>query len=135
MLDLYYKTVLIDNKIKKDVVLSPGFGLWSQRVGGAEADIYIDGGLYDFKARMDTGYHQQDVMQLWGYYLLHQMNIMKIRVNSLENDDLGEKKIDRLCIYYSRYGVVHSCPVSSGDTETLDTFADLIKSATQQGID
>ena len=128
ILDLCHKVFINSGRIRRDscIVLSPRFGIWGQRIGGAEADIYIDGGLYDFKSRMDTGYHSQDVMQLWGYYLLHQMNAEGICGGTLDEDDLGDNKIERLCIYYSRYGVIHCCPAPKVDTALLESFADLI---------
>lgn len=39
---------------------------------------------------------------------------------------IGNRKIKRIAIYYSRYGVIHSCPVESRDNNVLAEFASLL---------
>ncbi|HBW33844.1 hypothetical protein [Desulfosporosinus sp. BICA1-9] len=54
---------------KSDVVYNPTFGKVGYLVGGADADIYIDGVLYDFKSTKTNAYKWQDFGQIISYYL------------------------------------------------------------------
>lgn len=72
--NVFYKRfveVLIHPRAK--VIYNPTFGIGSRVIGGADADIYIDGTLFDFKTTKVNGYRRADATQLIGYYVLDQI--------------------------------------------------------------
>jgi len=84
------------------VIFNPTFGDAAERIGGADADIFIDGVLYDFKTSKFTGYNWKHIAQLWGYYLLYRIAIL----NDDPEVDLIKKNIFRIAIYRARYGEI-----------------------------
>jgi len=89
------------------VIFNPSFGIASYACGGADADVYIDGVLYDFKTSKKTGYSWQETAQLVMYYYLNKI------VSSLEEPDmpevsaqLAEYKIYKLAFYKARFGEI-----------------------------
>lgn len=87
-------------KARSICVLNPTFGTASRLVGGADADLVIDGTLIDVKTTKKPKLQRKHYHQLIGYYALHR---------------LGEifgyprrRKITALGIYFSRYGVLWS---------------------------
>ena len=85
------------------VIFNPKFGeLSSLLVGGADADIYIDCTLYDFKVQKDNGYKWKDVAQLVGYYILSLITI----IFKEENSELSKYPISRLAFYKGRKGEI-----------------------------
>ncbi len=89
-------------KTNSEVVFNPHFGIASAMCGGADADIYIDGILYDFKSSKEFGYRWQDIAQLIGYYLLDQIS----KKHADENNMLYKHKIDAVAFYKARYGEI-----------------------------
>lgn len=55
---------------KHNIVFSPFFFGLSGKLSGAVADLYFDETLYEFKTSRYQGYKQDDLAQLWGYYLI-----------------------------------------------------------------
>lgn len=84
------------------VVFNPTFGIASRMVGGADADIYIDGTLYDFKVHKENGWRSADAKQLMGYYLL---DTVAKTIGDKENK-LKKANIYKLGLYSARYGEV-----------------------------
>lgn len=88
--------------VKSNVIFNPHFGVGGALVGGADADLLIDGTLYDFKTTKSYGYKLVDAEQLMGYYLLNQMSI------EFESELIGlsyeELKIERIVFYKARFG-------------------------------
>lgn len=62
---------------KSKVFFNPNFGASSILVGGADADIFIDGTLYDFKTTKDQALAKRDNLQLIGYFLLNALSDRK----------------------------------------------------------
>ena len=87
---------------KTRAFLNPTFGEGSHLVSGADADLIIDKTLIDIKTTKSISFTQDMYNQLLGYYAL-----------STFKDKLGE--ITNLGIYFSRYGVLHTVPVPTGD--------------------
>ncbi|WP_066065274.1 hypothetical protein [Neobacillus soli] len=89
---------------KSEVVFNPRFGVGSALVSGADADIFIDGTLYDFKTTKDHTLAKKDNLQLIGYFILNELAIATM------SDDLGfdyvHIDIKRLAFYKSRYGEI-----------------------------
>lgn len=90
------------------VIYNPTFGGASVICGGADADIFIDGTLYDFKCTKKCGYIWSDVAQLVGYYLLD--NIAK--KNKDNSNCLNGCDIKRVAFYRARYGEIEYFDVS-----------------------
>jgi hypothetical protein len=91
--------------VKSEVVFNPNFGVGSALVSGADADVYIDGTLYDFKTQ-DNSLKRNDNLQMIGYYLLNEL-----AVNTM-SDDLGfiytNLHIRKLSFYKARHGEIES---------------------------
>lgn len=89
---------------KSKVFFNPDFGISSALVSGADADIFIDGTLYDFKTTKNKVLNKKDNLQIVGYFLL----------NSLTNnvrDVLGigsyfDMDIKKIAFYKARFGEV-----------------------------
>lgn len=81
------------------VVYNPHFGIGSRMVGGADADVYMDGVLYDFKTTIKNGWSSADVTQIIGYYLL---DIIAKKCNDKRNQ-LNGYPVDKIALYKVRY--------------------------------
>lgn len=79
----------------KQALLNPTFGFGSQMVGGADADLIIDGKLIELKTVKDLKLRRIDLNQVIGYFCL-----AAIDKNEHEGPDMA---IQNICIYYSRY--------------------------------
>jgi hypothetical protein len=93
------------------VIFNPTFGMVSLHCGGADADIFIDSTLYDFKCIKSRGYNWSECAQIVGYYLL---NIIDIRCGGHGigiNKNGDEYSIDSLAFYRSRYGEIEKLEV------------------------
>lgn len=68
-------------------------------VGGADADLFIDGMLIDIKTTKKLELQRSYLDQLIGYYVLHKIG------------GIGELKpkteISKVAIYFSRYGYLY----------------------------
>lgn len=119
LLDKYDEEILIDlinlcdafnNKFidsgivneNSDVVFNPHFGRASLLVGGADADIFIDGTLYDFKVTKSNGYKWQEFGQIIGYYLL----FLIVKRFEYKESDLYNKEINKIALYKARVGEI-----------------------------
>jgi|SRR5690625_150444 len=102
--------------IESDVVFNPHFGISSIASGSADADIFIDGVLYDFKTTKIIGYRWQDIAQVFGYYFLHEISNRGNDVQSM----LQGKKITSLALYKARYGEVEKVNISDMDLEKMN---------------
>src|SRR5699024_4882851 len=131
MCDIFKSKFMIPGVItsESDVVFNPHFGNASRACGGADADIFIDGTLYDFKTTKDTGYKWQDIAQIFGYYFL---NEIAKKTNDL-NASLYNKKIEHLAFYKARYGEFEIINIDTMDQESLKQTRDKI--ATTFNID
>lgn len=86
-----------------EVHIGPSFGWSSHLVGGADADFILDGSLIDTKTSMTLKIPLAMWCQVVGYYLLN-------RVEKLKGHPFID--IDRLGIYFARYGTIVDVPVS-----------------------
>ncbi|MEK5530659.1 hypothetical protein MKX79_14935 [Viridibacillus sp. FSL R5-0468] len=99
-----------------NVVFNPHFGVASLSCGGADADIYIDGTLYDFKTTKATGYRWQEIAQIFSYYLLNCIAIdLKDKSAKLDNYE-----IKRLAFYKARYGEIEYIDISIMETTEME---------------
>lgn len=110
------------------VIFNPVFGKCSIAVGGADADIYIDGVLYDFKTTKRSGYVGKDVQQLVGYYLFNQINIREYDELSSFYVDGAVYDINRIAIYLARFGEINYIETKELDSKnTLKAINDLME--------
>jgi hypothetical protein len=105
MMEVFEETFMTQEllKKKKSIYYSPEFGIGSLLVGGADADILIDGTLYDFKTTKEHSGTKRDLLQLMGYFLLNELSYHAYS----EEHELGSHHyIDRLAFYKGRFGEV-----------------------------
>lgn len=98
-----YEIIPVDEfKGKTSVFLNPTFGQASELVGGADADLIIDGCLIDIKTVKEP-----DVKKVWrqlvGYGVLADI--------AGDEDDIFPR-IEELGIYFSRHGQLWKIPAS-----------------------
>ncbi len=85
--------------------LNPTFGVASNVIGGADADLIIGDTLVDIKTTKYLKFDRAMFNQLIGYYLLSRMG----GVNGISS----KKRIKKLGIYFSRYGELYTFDVNS----------------------
>lgn len=119
MLRSFEKTFL--PLIHKDsiVVYNPVFGIGSHMIGGADADIYIDGVIYDFKTSIKNGWNGGDVAQVIGYFLLDKISK---QIND-DLDDLLEYPVKKVALYKVRYSEIAFFDVSNLSQSSVDEAA------------
>lgn len=107
-------------KAKKLCMLNPTFGEASRLVGGADADLLIDDALIEIKTTKTLKLDRNYLNQLIGYYIL-------FKIGGID-DVPSEPKIERLGIYYSRYGELYTFPVRAVvDEDRLPSFTEWFK--------
>lgn len=88
---------------RETCLLNPTFGDASRLVGGADADLFIDGTLIDIKTVKHCRLEQSYFNQLIGYFVLHELSgIGKIS---------PKPPISRLAIYFARHAHLAVWPV------------------------
>ncbi|MCE9652098.1 MAG: hypothetical protein K8Q89_03440 [Nitrosarchaeum sp.] len=116
VLDLKNLLSIVDNslfKSKKFCSLNPIFDDASLLVNGADADMIIDNTLIDIKTTKDLKFQKDYYHQLIGYYILSKIG----NVEGMQED------IEKIGIYFSRYGVLHTIPVAQfEDNPKFDSF-------------
>jgi hypothetical protein len=101
-------------KTSGEVFINPTFGLASFSVGGADADLIIDGLLIDVKVTKDFKFTLKYFRQLMGYYVLSVLN------KKYEHGYDDAYDIDRIGIYFARHGYLHVLNLQ--DIVNADTF-------------
>lgn len=99
------------------ILLNPTFGLGSDVVGGADADLIIDDALIEIKTVKEFALERRDFNQLIGYYILSQFDAIDDAPPGLE--------IKRLGIYFSRYAYLFVFDVS--DVIEPQTFPEFLE--------
>ncbi|MCD8235213.1 MAG: hypothetical protein LUD00_00870 [Prevotellaceae bacterium] len=123
--DVFFETFITSGIVHdgSKVVFNPTFGKVSTLIDGADADIYIDGVLYDFKAAKESRYRWQEVAQIYVYYLLDCLE--KISVGN-DSQTAVTGKIHSIALYKARFGVIESFDIRKIDREDLiDTLVKL----------
>lgn len=90
-----FKKYFVSSYIDKNsrVVYNPTFTCCRY----ADADIWVDGCLYDFKTTKNIGYNENEVKQLWWYVLLHAIDKKHIALGTFQSYD-----IDSMALYKAR---------------------------------
>lgn len=118
MMLVFEENFIVPEIIKKNSAVSfnPDFGIASLLVDGADADILINGTLYDFKTTKDKALKKKDNLQIIGYYLLDELSYYC----GSEEFDFGDYySIDRIAFYKARYGEVEYYDVLKHFTSEL----------------
>lgn len=97
------------------IIYNPTFGGASYVCGGADADIYIDGTLYDFKCTKNFGYAWTDAAQILGYYFLDRI----AKKNNDEDNCLFNYEIKRIALYKARFGEIEFIDLSKEKYDSL----------------
>lgn len=118
LLDVFEKS-FIKKVVKPDSIVkyNPTFGIASVVIGGADADIYIDGTLYDFKCIKVLGYRGKDAQQIISYYLLDQ--VAKKSKEAFFGLSLDKNEINRVAIYSARVGEIYYADIVEMDQSRL----------------
>ena len=85
-------------------LLNPTFGLASELVGGADADLVIDDTIIDIETTKNLTLDRRAFNQVLGYYILHQIS----GVSGLS----PKPTITKIAIYFPRFGYLHVMPIS-----------------------
>lgn len=128
MIQLFEEKFMIPEVIKKNssVSFNPHFGVSSLLVEGADADVYINGTLYDFKTTQDHLLKKKDNLQMIGYYLLDEFSYYA----GSEEFEFGDyHSVDRVAFYKARYGEIEYYDVHKHFSSELlkATLVDLAK--------
>jgi hypothetical protein len=83
------------------LLLNPTFGRYSRAVHGADADLVVADTLLDIKTTQELKAPLEHLRQLCGYFLL---------ARAFHKDDSRFPSINRLGIYFPRFGYVWSFP-------------------------
>jgi len=108
-------------RAKELCMLNPTFGEASELVGGADADIVIDDTLIEIKTVKDLNLKRDYFDQLMGYYTLFRLGGIDYAPHT--------PRIERIGIYYSRYGEFYTIPIRDVvNEETFPSFMEWFKS-------
>lgn len=94
-------------------------------VKGADADIYIDGVLYDFKTTKYYSYKKNDIQQIISYYLLYRINLRFFDDRSdfiIEFEEI--LPIREVAIYQARYGEISILDMELENSELIEKAVD-----------
>lgn len=129
IVDVFQNVFIGSGLIKptSDVVFNPHFGNMMALCGGADADIFIDNTLYDFKCTKSNGYHWDEIGQIMSYYFLNCLCQDEPFHNGV---DLYYKSIDAIAIYHARFGIIekYTMPEDAKEayTDTLASFKKIV---------
>lgn len=118
---ILFESSFIDKVVRTNSILkyNPEFGEASKAIGGADADIYIDGTLYDFKCTKSIGYKSKDVQQIIGYYILDIIGKRRGSSNGFTNT-LEGYDIERIALYSARIGEIYYFNINNIDKNILE---------------
>lgn len=105
---------------KSEVIFNPNFEIASISCGGADADIFIDGTLYDFKCTKNRNYDWVQCAQLVGYYMLNVINTRCGGKGMGKDNYRKQYEIDRVSFYRSRYGEIETLDIKLLDKNKLE---------------
>lgn len=132
LVEVFRKKFLGSGIINKnsDVFCHPNFDPWGGLCGGAIADLYVDGTLYDFKSRDIMGYKWFDIAQLYSYYALNCLCGYSFETFGYKCGNIADKKIKSIALYYSRFGDIEKCDIENCDVslskETIISLGNMI---------
>jgi hypothetical protein len=119
---------LVDPKYflaKKYCALNPTFGDASSLVGGADADLIIDDILIDIKTTQSGKLDIGQFHQLIGYYILNHIGAISGK---------HDIRINRLGVYYSRYGELLTFPSAILRNDRFPQLVDWFKKKAEEAF-
>lgn len=121
--DVFQERFMHKIKPNSDIIYNPDFGVSSAFVGGADADVIIDGILYDFKTGRKIGYKWQEVAQIVGYFLLNEISLAINNSDDKYHTDDSYQYLDikRIAFYRARYGEVEYIDINYFNDELIET--------------
>lgn len=119
-------------KTNSHVIFNPNFGDCSSVIRGADADIFIDGVLYDFKTTKYYSYKTNDIRQIISYYLFNKINIKLYDTgSSFVSYNYDVTNVNKIAIYLARYGEINYLDMKSINCQliekTVEDILDLFK--------
>ena len=102
--------------VKNICLANPTFGKTSSLVGGADADLFIDGNLIEVKTIQKLHLKLDHFYQLLGYYTLHEI----AGFSGVDN----RTEIKKIGIYFSRYAYLYLIDIN--DIINRETFPDFL---------
>lgn len=121
----FVETKILHNIMEID--FHPIFGRLSKAVGGADADLYIDGTLYDFKTSKKRGYEWQEIAQLIGYSLFSDISSDIFELDLPEYTNEFPYKVNRIAFYRTRFNEIEYFNINEIPREKWDTAKTEIK--------
>lgn len=105
MCQLFEKTFLSSGLVLHSsfVKNNPTFSHLTIVCRGADADIQLDGTLYDFKSSIHLGYHWKEVAQVYCYFLFDCLERIYHEIIAPKYDP---ERIHLIAFYRSRYGII-----------------------------
>nr|WP_312985513.1 hypothetical protein [Clostridioides sp.] len=112
-------------KEDSDVLFNPEFGKCTIVTKGADADIHIDGVLYDFKTTKYNSYKKIDIQQIISYYLLYKINLRFYDdISDFFTEDKEIKPINKVAVYQARYGEINILDMKFENSELIEKAVD-----------
>lgn len=87
-------------------------------LGGIEADICIDGTLFDFKSTKKHGFMIKDSLQITSYYIFYLIDLIMSNPENAKTN-IRRHKIERIALYKSRFGQIEYFEVNQISEEKL----------------
>ncbi|MCA9107344.1 MAG: hypothetical protein KDA83_18150 [Planctomycetales bacterium] len=85
------------------IELNPNFGTASRAIGGADADLIVDGRLIDIKTTAKKAFERSDIDQIFLYSMLRRWQV---------NHGCDGQSIENICLLFPRQGVEVIWPLS-----------------------
>jgi hypothetical protein len=120
--DVFQDRFIQTIKPNSEIIYNPDFGVSSAFVRGADADVIIDGILYDFKTGRKIGYKWQEVAQIVGYFLLNEISLDINNAGDKYHTDDSYQYLDikRIAFYRARYGEVEYIDINYFNDEFIE---------------
>ncbi|WP_412030511.1 hypothetical protein [Deinococcus yunweiensis] len=90
---------------ERRLILNPSFGVASQAVGGADADVVLDGCLIDVKTTVKAEMSLDQLRQLVGYAVLAHLDAMYVLGPGPMSNYAGSG-VQQVGVYYARHGAL-----------------------------
>ncbi len=102
MIDLFDPIQLFEPKTR--FILNPSFG-YSEKVGGADADLIVDDRLIELKTTKRLSLTKATLMQLAGYTVLHNLGGVETEKG------ICTKPLSKIGVYFARHNVLIEMPI------------------------
>lgn len=124
---LYYNIDPEHFHVEKYCYINPTFGDGSRLVGGADADLIIDGTLIDLKVTKHLKLEREYLNQTLGYYILS-------LIGGINQDPLI-RPIQNIGIYFARHCQLWKSPLTNfANEKTFDDFKDWFSNYIEQKL-